>query len=82
MGKETRSLLPCRRKREGMVPPTAPFSLASADLFSSGRDELVAHCKSEDCELEMHLTHLPDAVGHNAECCPVWSFILMILGLG
>ena len=81
MGKETCSLLPCRRTREGMVPPTAPFYLASADLFSSGRDELVAHCRSEDCGLEMHLTHLPDAVGYNAECCPVWSFILTIPGL-
>ena len=71
MGKETHFLLPCRRKREAMVPLTALFYLASADLFSSGRDELVARCKSEDCELEMHLTHLPDAVGYNAECCPV-----------
>lgn len=61
-----------------MGPPTTPFYLASADLFSSGRDELVTRCKSEECELEMHLTHPPDTVGYNAECCPVWSFILMI----
>lgn len=71
-----------QEEERGVVPPTAPFYLASADLFSSGRDELVTCCKSEDCELEMHLTHLPDTVGYNAECCPVWSFILKIGGGG